>query len=403
MPRIHLLAVLAALLALTGPAPAGGRPAKLPHDLDLLPRDGLGFVSLRVADLWRSEAAALLRDKDGMLGPMVQRLPVLEKLVGIKLAEVERVTLYFPGMSPVVVIRFGPPVDRDRLLKSGLLDFDVPEEKLDGRPYYVRKQSGHALMFPDDRTLVWAAVQVLEDFRKGRKKGEAGPLAPDLEAAASSQVTVAFQLPHDVRVAGPQLLATVPALQSLKVESLTQAVRIRFTADLRADVRARLALTFDDPKAAAAAEEVIRRVTRRAAEALPDFREGLADTVPGMTPDGADWPFTKLMIRGVKYLKVIEDGLKKAEVRRDEKKVEFSLRLAESRGLAEAFFLSQIVIPMLGQQMVVKEMPVNRGHADELLGTDSLDNLRQVASAMLKYHDKHGRLPPSVTRTAGHS
>jgi hypothetical protein len=326
---------------------ADAQPAKLPADLDLIPRDGYGFISVRVADLWQSEATAVLRDNDSELAPMIQGLPALEKTAGIKLAEVERAILFFPGDSdPVVVVHCTRPIDRDRLLKSKMLNYDVPQKWLNGRPYYVRDSDGSALLFPDDQTVVLATVKTLEAFVKARQKGEAGFLAPALEAAASSQATVAFRLPEKLPAMFQEALDTIRGARSWKIEPLLSVRSVLLTMDLQANARVRLILTFAGPREAVAAETVLRQLHQRAVDNLPDFREGLADSLPGFTPAAGGWPYTKMTFRAVAYLKTVEDGLKKAEIRREETKLELSLRLAKSRGLLETVFVAWTVGPM---------------------------------------------------------
>jgi hypothetical protein len=359
------------LLSIASAAHAGGQPAKLPPDLDLLPREGAGLLSVRVADLWQSEATACLRDKDSPLAPMAVSLPLLEKMVGIKLTDVERATVFFgPGLptgpgQPVVVVRCARPIDRDRLLKSELLAFSVPEQKLNGRPYYVRAEDRSAVFFPDDQTLIWANVPDLEALLKGRKKGEAGPLALALQAAAVNQLTATFELSEEQRSFGQSFLAALPRVPALKLDPVLAVRSFLLTADLHADARFRLALTFAKAEVAADAEKAIRRLREQAVASLPDFRDGLADAVPGTQLDGREWPPTKMVWPVIAYLKTVEDGLKKAEIRREDEKVEMSLRLAKSRGLVEGAMLFTTMGPLF-LPLEAHEMPLNPAHAKEM-------------------------------------
>jgi hypothetical protein len=399
-PQFLLSCLLAGVLlaAACRPARAGGKPAPLPPDLDLIPREGV-FVSVRVADLWRSDVFAPLRDKTYDLGAFTRTLPLLEQMLGVKLTDVERATLYCGGASPVLVVRCYRPIDRDRLRHAEQVKFDGPERKLNGRPYYVRESDWAGLFFPDERTVVYAPVKSLEAFLEARKKAADGFLLPALRAAAGSQVTFAARVPDGFPQMGQSVLAAMPATRSWGLEPLLATRSVLVTADFHADARLRVALTFAGPDPAARAEKVVRGLRRRALTAMPDFREGLADCVPGALPDGQEGgeAMLKVLLRATGYLKTVEDGLRKAEVHRDGARLDFSLRLAKSRGFLETLLLVQVVAPML-EAVEVRTEGVNPAHADQLLGTspDAVGNLGRLGAAMLKYHEKHGHLPPAA-------
>jgi hypothetical protein len=394
------------LLAITAPAAADVKLPKLPPDLDLMPRDGLGFISIRVADLWKSEATAFLRDKDTMLGQMAVTLPVAEKMTGIKLTEVDRATLFFGNDNdPVMVVRCSRPIDRTRLCKSEVLGLDVPEKQLDGLPYFVKEPGRAAALFTDDSTLVYGTAQALQAFREARKKSNTGLHDAALQAAVSSQVAVAFQFPPGILPTfGKALQADIPGARSWDIDPLLAARSILVTMDFQADARARLALAFPNALAAAAAEKIIRRLHKEAVAALPDFREGLADSLPGSTLDGMMWAPTDTLFGAVGYLKTLEDGLKTAEIRRNSTTLFLSLHLGQSRGMGELLTMTMIMGPMfLPMQVTVRDMdgrdmPLEPQQDQYLLGASSepLENLRRLTRAMLQYHDKHGHLPPAA-------
>src|SRR5215210_3484373 len=78
-----------ALLLLAAPAVA---QPKLPPDLALVPQDGLGFVHVRVAELWGHESLKDVRDILKKAGG--QALTALDKRFGDLPSNVERITMW---------------------------------------------------------------------------------------------------------------------------------------------------------------------------------------------------------------------------------------------------------------------------------------------------------------------
>ena len=109
-----LAGVLAVAAQLNGP-PLRAADKALPSDLALAPRDGAGFISIRVADLVDSAAgkeilAQLHKDKEGT-GDLLTDLR--EELVAPP-ADIERLTLILDAQ--VMIVRTVKPYDRDKLL-----------------------------------------------------------------------------------------------------------------------------------------------------------------------------------------------------------------------------------------------------------------------------------------------
>jgi prepilin-type processing-associated H-X9-DG protein len=96
----------------------------LPPELNLIPRDAAAFVSIRVADLWSSDAAKELRD---YLTREPKALDEMAKATGLKISDVERVTLFFPTLpgpdgrrepAPLTVVTTVKPYDPTRMLRA---------------------------------------------------------------------------------------------------------------------------------------------------------------------------------------------------------------------------------------------------------------------------------------------
>lgn len=111
--RLCMLTLLGAVLAL--PAQAA------PRHLELIPRDGFAFLTVRVADLAETDVAQpLITLFGGMERSLLQEL---EQRTGLKITDIDRATLLFPAISgepspPVIIVTTKKPYDAGRVLLS---------------------------------------------------------------------------------------------------------------------------------------------------------------------------------------------------------------------------------------------------------------------------------------------
>jgi prepilin-type processing-associated H-X9-DG protein len=114
----------------------------LPPELNFIPRDAAAFVSIRVADLWSSDAAKELRDH---LTQQPKVLEAMEKETGLKMSDVERVTLLFPTLpgpdghrepAPLTIVTTVKPYDPARMLRAmrAVAPADLHRGDFDGGP-----------------------------------------------------------------------------------------------------------------------------------------------------------------------------------------------------------------------------------------------------------------------------
>src|SRR5579859_2746104 len=122
------LVLLAAILALAWPADARqrGEDAKtLPEDLKLVPGDTGMFASVRVSDLLGSALGKKLLPgmRELTSGPQAE----LEKLLGIPLTDVERLTVLAPhaGSDLVLIVRTSRAYNRERLIGAKAEKLDI--------------------------------------------------------------------------------------------------------------------------------------------------------------------------------------------------------------------------------------------------------------------------------------
>lgn len=125
-----------------------------PAGLEMLPRDSVAFVSVRVAELWRCEA---LRDLWQLHRHDPQTFPNLEEMtrefLSIGPADVERATWIFrPHDDGALLVTAARPLDRSRVLKAQAKG--AKAQKIEGKQCYVNEETGTAFAFLDDRNLL---------------------------------------------------------------------------------------------------------------------------------------------------------------------------------------------------------------------------------------------------------
>jgi hypothetical protein len=219
----------------------------LPDDLDLVPRDAVIFVSVRVADLCRRKDVQGLRKALGAnkVPDPFDFLAAFARSHGAPPDDLERVTLVNlrPAPSPesyVAVVTTAQPYSRDefqeQLGKRGL-----KAQQAGGRTYYGPGPLGHEnVCVVNDRTFVYSPREEwLRDWiARVPPPGAGGPLRPGLDLAARRHhVAVGAVLSQlrgetDKQLRGPFL--NPPArLARPDLGPLTDAQTLTLTADLR--------------------------------------------------------------------------------------------------------------------------------------------------------------------------
>jgi hypothetical protein len=322
------VALLLAVLALVGSTNLVSRAAagedappgrvKLPADLDLVPRDAPGFGSIRVAELWTSDEAASLRKLVEETPEISQMLTIMEKAVGLKITDIERVTLIAPPpdsrAQPIFIVSTVKPFDRDKVL--GKLVPDAKEMKTaGGKSYFTSTEGRAAVSLVNNRTFVASQAKEMEEFLEHpAKKGE-GPLSEALAQAAQKNRIVAGlngpALAKDNKKNLPPPLAPLAEAKSATVTINTS----------KEDVTVEVRLPFATEEAAMKGEKAAEAGLEMARKALPMARAHLEKQ-----PAEKD---SERMIREkmVRSLKDLETSLKTAAPQRKGSVVVGTLRV----------------------------------------------------------------------------
>src|SRR5262249_40721295 len=97
------------------------KPA-LPADLARVPADAFFVGSVRMADIWNSDAAKGVREQAKKTFPDL--LAAFEKELGVGVPDVERLTMVVHGImgdsEPVFVLYTAKPYDKEKILETAL-------------------------------------------------------------------------------------------------------------------------------------------------------------------------------------------------------------------------------------------------------------------------------------------
>jgi hypothetical protein len=247
-----------AALCISGQTKAAPLPPKdksktsLPAGLDVVPPDGAGFISVRVADLFQSKATQPLREQLAKHQPQYRK--EFQKAVGVDIAQIERVVLILPfefRQEPVVVVTMLKPFDRDAVRQAVVPQSEQKKFK-DKSVYVGQRGSRQALYFAGDLVFITTGVKEMENIlQDARPKDAKGVLTEAVRLAAGNDALVAavnLQAPS-IRKLGTMLKGEAEALKPLFAP---ESGRLTAVADKA--TRVELRLNYADDAAAKKAE-----------------------------------------------------------------------------------------------------------------------------------------------------
>jgi hypothetical protein len=221
----------------------------VPSDLAFVPGDAQGFVTIRMADVWKVDVAKRMAEKV-KANPMMGGQD-LEKEIGIGPGDIERFTLVFVDAKNDIgwgILATSKAVDQKKTLSQLT---NVQEVKHEGKTYQVGKaKSGEriAVYFASDRVVVVAPEAGMKrclSFMAGKKVK--GPLDDAIQLAGGKHHLVAAVVPPAAEMQEAQK-AMGPAGAGFK--DLLDVRMVTVTGDLSDTLRLDATLKFaSDDKA----------------------------------------------------------------------------------------------------------------------------------------------------------
>jgi prepilin-type processing-associated H-X9-DG protein len=360
MAATVLLATLAALAWQGGRSAAEDKAGKetLPADLARVPARSLALLSVRLGDLWVTPLGTTIQGKVGK--EFTEKVKEIETKTGMSAKDVERATVVFknpPDAPPLLFLAMRKAFDRKKLFA-----FTVPggkEEKY-GDETIVANPQGEAGYVLSDKALVLGPRSDIEAIIDAGKDAPAGGLVPALALAAKKHALVVGINPESLSPVENELPPQAAAFKPLfKATSATIAI------DVGEKIAARLRVAF--PGADEAAEGV------KALEAGRKLGQELLER--GIKETGTD----KSMAGFRSILSLAQKALKASTLERDGAAV---VGRADEK-------IDQVEI---GTAAVAAVMHL-RQSASRL---QSANNLKQLALALLNYHDTNGAYPANA-------
>jgi hypothetical protein len=333
------LALIVAAVVLTWPAGARPqdesakvRPGTVTDDLKLVPPDTSAFVTMRVADLMKSEVV-----KKHLFGERKEprvNLAAMEKAIGMPAADIDRLTVLDPlgRRERAVIVRTSRDYDPQRVLGP-----KVKQRVVGNHTVYDRPGTGGTVYLAGRRVLVVGSPQRVSEVLNARAK-KTNPLKEALKRAEGKHHYVVgvqpYLIPQVMRI-NPWEPAFLPYMPLMEARTLVAMIDATTEVDLKVE------LSYDDEETALDSVTAARTalyVARHLLARLPDeFR---------LTPEAA-----KSLGELVKRT---EQTLKTARIEREKTTVRASLRLKAGYDLLGA--MVNILQQHAAQQQVIANL-----------------------------------------------
>ncbi|MBY0523375.1 MAG: DUF1559 domain-containing protein [Gemmataceae bacterium] len=400
-PGFHRRLVRSALVALAAMAlasPSLAAESKLPPDLDLVPREAVGFVHFRAADVWKSELMTDVRrlvDRAGKkaIDTFLRRFapdPSTIDRVTIVLVNPRDIDYPFPPAGPeavsaLVIVTTNKPYDRLQVTQA----LGQREKVYRRNVYHFNEDLWSGLALVDRHNFVIGSEDsLIRWFDMTRTRKDNGALQNALETAAGKHpVTLGLNM---------QALAKEKQIEFLPppVQKLFQAQAAVFTFDVAKEVRLNVRLDYANEDQAKDGQKALRETLDvfcgALGQAIPMLEKSLENEGDGNPAGELTENFAKLV--GLGLMRDVDGLLKDATIQRDKTLVQLPLTY---KGLEAN---NAAVLFMMGISTIGTRSNVTFARVGAALGVDNVNpyeaHLKKLAEGLEKYHKDKGSYPP---------
>jgi hypothetical protein len=376
----------------TGTASAA-QPDALPADLALVPADAVGFIHVRLADLWKNEVMAGFRKTWEKAGP--KALAELDKQFVPAPSTISRGTAFVllddkKKPQAVGILAFSEAFDPVKVVKAYLPNHTT--EKVGGKTVYRSPESEAEFYFPDNKHIVIGTEGSLNHYL-AKAPAKTGPLAPALKLAGGGAKVMVASADISALPIPENALDSIPA----DVRPILKAKQLTIAVDLGNDARLDLRAAYADATAAEDAEKAVKALAELGRKELAKAKKELEDKLfdPNLkTPRSAgDLPEAIATVFGIGAINRLDETLADPKFIVREK-----AELTVAVPMPKELLAVTGGIAALGAAVLVPAVQKLRGAAGNV---SSQNNLKQIGIAIHAFHDANKRLPADIVDKNG--
>src|SRR5262245_13165843 len=294
---------------------ASARAQDLPPDLGAVPGDALGFIHVRVAEVWKGEALKDIRKVIEKAGP--EHLKMLDERFVPAPSSLDRATVIFWAPAkpdaeiPVIaVLALSKSFDQAKLLKGTLPD--AKPATIGDANYFADENTGMALQILGERTILFGSLESMKGYltRKVRDRGVFGDV---LRSAGNRSITVAV----NPSLLPKELLAEIPP----PFAPIVTANPLYLGASLGKQASIDVRLSYADEPASKEAEKAVQAGLGFAKQMLADYKKQAEEKLfaknKGERSSLEDLPEAAAALAALGFVNKVEEILNDFPLKRD--------------------------------------------------------------------------------------